>query len=128
MAGYDERCALLDFLELSYKGGVAYKFGLDPKGQPVLIEHENERGGMLAAVANRTGAAGGQLDAALAEKLPALNPHRDPVGHRFGPLHLGLELVARHLDVAHPAHIGLRAIEGAGGKQLAQKGVVELGK
>lgn len=46
MAGYDDRCALLDFLELSYKGGVAYKYGLDPKGQPVLIEHENERGGI----------------------------------------------------------------------------------
>ena len=45
---------------------------------------------MLAAIADRAGAAGGQLNAALTEELPPFDPHRDPVGDRFGPLHLGL--------------------------------------
>lgn len=34
--------AVIDFLELTYNGGVGYKDGVDIKGHPILIEHEQE--------------------------------------------------------------------------------------
>lgn len=39
---YGKRALLFDFLELSYNGGMEYKYGRDSQGQPTLIEHENE--------------------------------------------------------------------------------------
>lgn len=39
-----DRRLRFDFLDLSYKGGVDYKYGMDMKGFPVLIEHEAELG------------------------------------------------------------------------------------
>lgn len=37
------RVAVMNFLELTYNGGVQYKHGNDAFGNPVLIEHENEQ-------------------------------------------------------------------------------------
>jgi len=48
MENLRERRMMFDFLELSYKGGPRYKYGKDPKGLNVLIEHENERIDILA--------------------------------------------------------------------------------
>ena len=37
-----ERISLFNFLDASYKGGIAYKNSEDAFGHPILIEHENE--------------------------------------------------------------------------------------
>lgn len=42
MPGLSDRLMLMDFLDLAYRGGVNYKNGVDPRGFPVLIEHESE--------------------------------------------------------------------------------------
>lgn len=44
-----DRRRTFDFLELSFKGGIGYKWGLDARGQAILIEHENEKGGKAGA-------------------------------------------------------------------------------
>lgn len=49
MRDYEERCRLFAFLAASYNGGTAYKDAFDPRGDPVLVEHEAEMGrGLLA--------------------------------------------------------------------------------
>lgn len=54
MANLVERRLLFNFLEASYRGGPSYKYGKDPKGQNVLIEHENERADPTTLIPNPT--------------------------------------------------------------------------
>lgn len=47
MPDLTKRVMRMDFLELTYKGGLDYKHGVDGEGQPVLIQHEGEYVGAM---------------------------------------------------------------------------------
>ena len=50
MPGLVERLQFLDYLDLSYEGGVAYKYGRDARGRPILVPHEQEIASMDPSV------------------------------------------------------------------------------
>lgn len=47
MADLAQRVLRMDFLDLTYRGGLDYKHGVDGEGQPVLIQHEGEHMGAM---------------------------------------------------------------------------------